>query len=152
MDVKFLILKVIPYIILLTSCSSGNILENGELRVSVKGKSVNFSGGSIQAEDAIPEYLITEEGKIGFVVKSTRTASVNDTYGKGQSLIVDGESDDGDFSIIWTINSYEEFPSTFIVNTEYICKSDEPKTVNGWVSDSFSIASGGDAPEFWSFQ
>jgi alpha-galactosidase len=95
---------------------------------------------------------ITVDGtQVPFQSSRLAKAVVNDVFGNGNSLVLEGKSANGLVRQL-TLSTYDRFPSTLVVRVNYTNTSDKPLPVNGWSVCRLQVNSAGDDPAFWSFQ
>ena len=95
---------------------------------------------------------ITVDGtQVPFQSSRLAKAAVNDVFGNGNSLVLEGKSANGLVRQL-TLSTYDRFPSTLVVRVNYTNTSDKPLPVNGWSVCHLQVNSAGDDPAFWSFQ
>lgn len=95
---------------------------------------------------------ITVDGtQVPFQSSRLAKAVVNDVFGNGNSLVLEGKAANGLVRQL-TLSTYDRFPSTLVVRVNYTNTSDKPLPVNGWSVCRLQVNSAGDDPAFWSFQ
>ena len=95
---------------------------------------------------------ITVDGtQVPFRSSRLAKAVVNDVFGNGNSLVLEGKAANGLVRQL-TLSTYDRFPSTLVVRVNYTNTSDKPLPVNGWSVCRLQVNSAGDDPAFWSFQ
>lgn len=95
---------------------------------------------------------ITVDGtQVPFQASRLAKATVNDVFGNGSSLVLEGKAANGLVRQL-TLSTYDRFPSTLVVRVSYTNTSDKPLPVNGWSVCRLQVKSAGDDPAFWSFQ
>lgn len=95
---------------------------------------------------------ITVDGtQVPFQSSRLAKAVVNDVFGNGNSLVLEGKAANGLVRQL-SLSTYDRFPSTLVVRVNYTNTSDKPLPVNGWSVCRLQVNSAGDDPAFWSFQ
>ena len=95
--------------------------------------------------------LTADGAEVAFGPAEKSSRVLTDTFGKGNSLVLESDSERGLVREI-SVTAYDRYPSTFVVRASYTNESDSDIAVNGWSVCDLKVNAAGDDPCFWSFQ
>ena len=138
----------------LTGCTQK--MTSGDLTLSAERTGtlqiVSSQAAAPLLADVADLVTITVDGmQVPFQSSRLAKAVVNDVFGNGNSLVLEGKAANGLVRQL-TLSTYDRFPSTLVVRVNYTKTSDKPLPVNGWSVCRLQVNSAGDDPAFWSFQ
>jgi alpha-galactosidase len=138
----------------LTGCTQK--MTSGDLTLSAERTGtlqiVSSQAAAPLLADVADLVTITVDGtQVPFQSSRLAKAVVNDVFGNGNSLVLEGKAANGLVRQL-TLSTYDRFPSTLVVRVNYTNTSDKPLPVNGWSVCRLQVNSAGDDPAFWSFQ
>lgn len=138
----------------LTGCTQK--MTSGDLTLSAERTGtlqiVSSRAAAPLLADVADLVAITVDGtQVPFRSSRLAKAVVNDVFGNGNSLVLEGKAANGLVRQL-TLSTYDRFPSTLVVRVNYTNTSDKPLPVNGWSVCRLQVNSAGDDPAFWSFQ
>jgi alpha-galactosidase len=87
-----------------------------------------------------------------FALTASHREPMSDVFGKGQRLLLTGESSSLRKTVAVTI--YDDFPSIAVLEVEYTNVGDRTLEIRGWSNNSYLIQApqSASAPAFWSYQ
>jgi alpha-galactosidase len=93
------------------------------------------------------ETLVADGKRIAdFTVLSKQTQQINDQFGSGKQLIVEGKS--GTLVKTVSVSVYNEFPGVALFEVSYRNISAHPVAVTSWTNNRYTLS----GSSFWSFQ
>jgi alpha-galactosidase len=99
------------------------------------------------------ETVTTSSGVIAdFQLTSSKTESVEDTFGAGRRVRVTGLA--GSLSKAVQATVYDDFPSVAVFEVEYANQGDGDVEIQGWTNHGYTMEApaGASEPVFWSYQ
>ena len=134
---------------------SGNLIIDINKQMEIRINSTESASKPLTKDFAASEYLVTRtfEAK-QFDIESESSNTIADLHGKGESTVICGLFNKDGYRIrkCLTISVYNSFPGMAFFKVAYINTGLKNILVTEWVNNSFSVASNGDKPAFWSFQ
>ncbi len=87
-----------------------------------------------------------------FLLTSQKQERINDTFGEGERLTVQGKS--GVLTKMVTVTVYDDFPAMAFLNVQYTNTGPSKLTIKSWTNNSYTVNTqrGAGAPAFWSYQ
>ena len=87
-----------------------------------------------------------------FLLTSKKQEHVNDTFGEGERLTVEGKS--GVLTKTVTVTEYDDFPAMAFFNVQYTNTGTTTLAIKSWTNNSYTVNTqrGAGAPAFWSYQ
>ena len=144
---------------LLTAACAPDSVKSGETELCLDDSFVPKISTTLSSLplscDGQPICGITVDGQEPeFTLSRMEYKRVNDNFGPGAAWTFYGESPygDGTISQALTLSSYKRFPGTILAKASFTNRSGAPLPAEGWTLCRFNIPSGGDEPDFWSFQ
>lgn len=145
----------------MVSCNNQVTITSGDLEIgfdkNMQSKVHSLKPGTDRfSEDGnVTEYLETLQFRTGaFKLESVKTNGIDDSFGKGEEYILQGQYKNNGASIskIVTVKTYQNFPDVAIFNIRYVNTGEADLLVESWMNHHYGIQPGSETPEFWSFQ
>jgi len=143
------------------SCNNTVQIRNGNLLFEINDHlNTKVSNTASMAKPLMNNYSSSEylgcknfEAK-QFFLKHSTTDRISDQRGSGERRILTGmfEQDGCSIRKILEITIYDSFPDMALLRVQYVNTGQKNIEVIKWVNNSYTIASNGDKPAFWSFQ
>ncbi len=149
-------LTVLTLSLALIAAGCGHDFSCGDISLSVdKAGQLHIASAAASTplvRDVETLSTLTADGaEVAFGPAEKSSRVLTDTFGKGNSLVLESDSERGLVREI-SVTAYDRYPSTFVVRASYTNESDSDIAVNGWSVCDLKVNAAGDDPCFWSFQ
>lgn len=151
-------LVILLFLTTMLSCSNQQVtIKNGDLLVEfnremeVKISSSASGAGELMDGFSVSEYISGSR----FDSRQYKLAEYTDHEVNGvRSHLIRGTATEGGTTVdkIVEVIINPAFPGLAMMNVTYVNKGERSLRINKWVNNHYEILSGGDNPDFWSFQ
>ena len=94
----------------------------------------------------------TSNNRIGFKRKSADLQLINDKFGKGKSVRVEGISVDGKIICSLSLNAYDKFPNVILVSSSFKNISGKNYPIRNYTLNHFYLHPPSSEKKWWTFQ